>query len=163
MHWGASVKNRDDKQKDIASLRQDLSAARNVFYGGSAFFFAIFLGLTAHSHYYMATTSTDAAKLTSSVARGKHVWEKHSCINCHTLLGEGASGRRKGHSEGLDAGPAVRGDWPAANAAVQPHRSGAQRSRRLPGMDQQHQAPELASEQGRLIVLYLHSFKTESR
>jgi nitric oxide reductase subunit C len=66
------------------------SAARNVFYGGSAFFFAIFLGLTAHSHYYMVNTSTDGAKLTASVARGKHVWEKNSCINCHTLLGEGA-------------------------------------------------------------------------
>ena len=66
------------------------SAARNVFYGGSAFFFAIFIGLTAHSHYYIATTSTDATTLTSSVARGKHVWEKHSCINCHSLLGEGA-------------------------------------------------------------------------
>ena len=24
------------------------------------------------------------------VVRGKHVWEKHSCINCHSLLGEGA-------------------------------------------------------------------------
>ena len=24
------------------------------------------------------------------MARGKHVWEKNSCINCHTLLGEGA-------------------------------------------------------------------------
>ena len=66
------------------------TAARNVFYGGSAFFFAIFLGLTAHSHYYMVNTSTDQAKLTASVARGKHVWEKNSCINCHTLLGEGA-------------------------------------------------------------------------
>ena len=31
------------------------SAARNVFYGGSFFFFAIFVGLTAHSHYYMNT------------------------------------------------------------------------------------------------------------
>lgn len=66
------------------------SAARNVFYGGSAFFFAIFLGLTAHSHYYMVTTSTNAATLSDSVARGKHVWERNSCINCHTLLGEGA-------------------------------------------------------------------------
>lgn len=28
--------------------------------------------------------------LSDSVVRGKHVWEKHSCINCHTLLGEGA-------------------------------------------------------------------------
>ena len=66
------------------------SAARNVFYGGSFFFFAIFVGLTAHSHYYMNTTSTDVSTLNDSVARGKHVWEKHSCINCHSLLGEGA-------------------------------------------------------------------------
>ena len=56
------------------------SAARNVFYGGSAFFFAIFLGLTAHSHYYMVTTSTDEKTLTDSVVRGKHVWEKHSLM-----------------------------------------------------------------------------------
>ena len=40
------------------------SAARNVFYGGSVFFFAIFVGLTAHSHYYMNTTSTDVSTLT---------------------------------------------------------------------------------------------------
>jgi nitric oxide reductase subunit C len=66
------------------------TGARNVFYGGSIFFFAIFVGLTAHSHYYMRTTSTDESTLTESVARGKHVWEKNSCINCHTLLGEGA-------------------------------------------------------------------------
>ena len=37
----------------------NVSAARNVFYGGSALFFAIFLALTAHSHYHMVTTSTD--------------------------------------------------------------------------------------------------------
>lgn len=66
------------------------SAARNVFYGGSLFFFAIFVGLTAHSHFYMVNISTDREGLSASVARGKHVWEKHSCINCHTLLGEGA-------------------------------------------------------------------------
>ena len=66
------------------------TGARNVFYGGSIFFFTIFVGLTAHSHYYMRTTSTDETTLTDSVARGKHVWEKNACINCHTLLGEGA-------------------------------------------------------------------------
>ncbi|MFO1151568.1 MAG: cytochrome c [Alsobacter sp.] len=70
--------------------RLTTSAARNVFYGGSAFFFAIFVALTAHSHWTMATTSTDVAGLTPAVARGKHVWERNSCINCHTLLGEGA-------------------------------------------------------------------------
>jgi nitric oxide reductase subunit C len=66
------------------------TGARNVFYGGSAFFFAIFIALTAHSHFYVRTTSTDETTLTASVVRGKHVWEKNSCINCHTLLGEGA-------------------------------------------------------------------------
>ena len=66
------------------------TGARNVFYGGSIFFFAIFVGLTAHSHYFIRTTSTDETTLTDSVARGKHVWEKNACINCHTLLGEGA-------------------------------------------------------------------------
>lgn len=66
------------------------SAARNIFYGGSIFFFAIFIGLVAHSHNYINTVSTDVAGLTDSVARGKHVWERHACINCHTILGEGA-------------------------------------------------------------------------
>ena len=66
------------------------SMARNIFYGGSLFFIAIFVGLTAHSHYYITTVSTDESTLTESVVAGKHLWEKHSCINCHTLLGEGA-------------------------------------------------------------------------
>ena len=66
------------------------SMARNIFYGGSLFFILIFVGLTAQSHRYIRTTSTDAAGLTDSVAAGKHLWEKHACINCHTILGEGA-------------------------------------------------------------------------
>ncbi|MFZ1468171.1 MAG: cytochrome c [Paracoccaceae bacterium] len=66
------------------------SMARNIFYGGSLFFIIIFVGLTAHSHYYITTVSTDEATLTPEVAAGKLLWEKHSCINCHTLLGEGA-------------------------------------------------------------------------
>jgi nitric oxide reductase subunit C len=72
------------------SERFTRAAARNIFYGGSAFFFVAFVALTAHSHFYMRTTSTDASRLTEAVARGKHVWERHACINCHTLLGEGA-------------------------------------------------------------------------
>ena len=66
------------------------SAARNIFYGGSAFFFAVFVGLVAHSQNYINTVSTDTSKLTESVKRGKHVWEKNACINCHSILGEGA-------------------------------------------------------------------------
>lgn len=66
------------------------SMTRNIFYGGSLFFFIIFVGLTIHSHRYILTTSTNKETLTDSVAAGKHLWEKHACVNCHTILGEGA-------------------------------------------------------------------------
>lgn len=66
------------------------SMARNIFYGGSLFFILIFLGLSFNSHRYIVTTSTDRATLTDSVAAGKRLWEHNACINCHTILGEGA-------------------------------------------------------------------------
>lgn len=66
------------------------SMARNIFYGGSLFFILIFVGLTVHSHLYIVNTSTKKETLTASVVAGKHLWEKHSCINCHTIMGEGA-------------------------------------------------------------------------
>ena len=66
------------------------SGARNIFFGGSLFFFIVFAALTVHSHFYMVNISTDKEGLTESVKLGKHVWEKDSCINCHTILGEGA-------------------------------------------------------------------------
>lgn len=66
------------------------SAARNIFYGGSLFFFLLFAGLTAHTHWYMVNVSTANAELTETVKQGKHIWEQNSCINCHTILGEGA-------------------------------------------------------------------------
>lgn len=64
--------------------------ARNIFYGGSLFFIVIFIILSVHSVRYITTTSTNVETLTEEVALGKSVWEDHSCINCHTLLGEGA-------------------------------------------------------------------------
>lgn len=66
------------------------NAARNIFYGGSLFFILIFLGLSAHSHWYIVNVSTDHAGITESVAHGKRVWEVKACINCHSILGEGA-------------------------------------------------------------------------
>lgn len=66
------------------------SMARNIFYGGSLFFIIIFLGLSVHSHRYIVTTSTDAEGLTESVVLGKKVWEDKTCINCHSIMGEGA-------------------------------------------------------------------------
>ncbi len=66
------------------------SMTRNIFYGGSLFFIIIFLGLSLHSHRYIVTTSTNSAGLTESVALGKRTWETHACINCHSIMGEGA-------------------------------------------------------------------------
>lgn len=66
------------------------SAARNIFFGGTLFFLVIFIVLVAQSHVYILNTSTDDDGITEAVARGKGVWEKHSCINCHSILGEGA-------------------------------------------------------------------------
>lgn len=65
------------------------SAARNIFYGGTLFFLAIFVVLVAQSHLY-ALNSPSNATLTASVEHGKEIWERHSCINCHSILGEGA-------------------------------------------------------------------------
>ncbi len=64
--------------------------ARNVFYGGSLFFIAVFLILSAQSVSHVKNVSTVHAELTESVAKGKRVWEENACINCHTLMGEGA-------------------------------------------------------------------------
>ena len=66
------------------------SMARNIFYGGSLFFIVIFLALSLHSHNYIVNTSTDKAGLTDGVVAGKRIWEENACINCHTILGEGA-------------------------------------------------------------------------
>jgi nitric oxide reductase subunit C len=66
------------------------SRARNVFYGGSVFFVVVFIALTAQSHRYVVEVSTAGMPLSEEVILGKHVWERNSCINCHTLHGEGA-------------------------------------------------------------------------
>lgn len=66
------------------------SRARNIFYGGSLFFAVIFIILTIQSHLYIVNTSTAGMPLSEEVILGKHVWERHSCINCHSLHGEGA-------------------------------------------------------------------------
>ena len=66
------------------------AAARNIFYGGSLFFFVVFVVLVGHSHWYASTTSISGAPLTDAIISGKRVWEKHACIDCHTIYGEGA-------------------------------------------------------------------------
>lgn len=62
---------------------------RLFFFIGTILFTAIFIGLTIDSHRQFATL-THADKITPAVIEGKHVWHQKNCINCHTLLGEGA-------------------------------------------------------------------------
>jgi nitric oxide reductase subunit C len=63
--------------------------ARNIFYGGSVFFFLLFLALTFDTSRALPGRDNRGA-ITEQVARGKQVWEHNNCIGCHTLLGEGA-------------------------------------------------------------------------
>ncbi len=65
------------------------SMARNIFYGGSLFFFLIFLALTFDTERTLPSRD-NRANLTPEVIAGKKIWETRNCIGCHTLLGEGA-------------------------------------------------------------------------
>jgi len=65
------------------------SMARNIFYGGSAFFVLLFLALSFDT--VGALPSRDHREnITPQVVLGKKVWEENNCIGCHTLMGEGA-------------------------------------------------------------------------
>jgi len=62
---------------------------RLFFVVGTSVFAAIFTGLTIDSHLRFGAL-THAEAITPQVIAGKHVWHRKNCINCHTLLGEGA-------------------------------------------------------------------------
>ncbi len=66
------------------------SAARNIFYGGSIFFFLVFLALTYNTEQQLPKFDQRAQLANPAVAAGKRLWEHNNCIGCHTLLGEGA-------------------------------------------------------------------------
>ena len=63
--------------------------ARNIFYGGTAFFALLFVALIFDSERRIPERS-NAHAITPAVVAGKKVWETNNCIGCHTLLGEGA-------------------------------------------------------------------------
>ena len=63
--------------------------ARNIFYGGSVFFFLLFVALTFDTTKALPASDNRGA-ITETVAQGKLLWEQNDCIGCHTLLGEGA-------------------------------------------------------------------------
>ena len=67
--------------------------ARNIFYGGTAFFFLLFLALTFDTSGQLPNRDNRAAlegELGPVIAQGKALWEENNCVGCHTLLGEGA-------------------------------------------------------------------------
>ena len=66
--------------------------ARNIFYGGTVFFFLLFLALTFDTMSGLPDRDNRAAlegPAGEAIALGKKVWEDNNCIGCHTLLGEG--------------------------------------------------------------------------
>ena len=63
--------------------------ARNIYYGGSVFFFLVFIGLTVDTVKSLPETD-NRENLTEEVAAGKRLWEHNNCLGCHTLMGEGA-------------------------------------------------------------------------
>ena len=63
--------------------------ARNIFYGGTAFFALLFAALVFHTEQRIPERS-NAQAITPAVVAGKKIWETRNCIGCHTLLGEGA-------------------------------------------------------------------------
>ncbi len=62
---------------------------RAFFFASTGLFSAIFIALTVDSHRQFPRL-THADQITPAVVAGKHVWHQKDCINCHTLLGEGA-------------------------------------------------------------------------
>ena len=69
--------------------------ARNIFYGGTAFFLLLFLALTFDTHRELPNRDRrevldPTTEVGQKIAFGKQLWEENNCIGCHTLLGEGA-------------------------------------------------------------------------
>lgn len=65
------------------------SMARNIYFGGSAFFVLLFLALTFDTTRTLPERD-HRENITEEVVLGKKVWEDNNCIGCHTLMGEGA-------------------------------------------------------------------------
>jgi nitric oxide reductase subunit C len=66
------------------------SSARNVFYGGTAFFVLLFLALVFQTEKEFPSRDRREMLANPQVVAGKRLWEHNNCIGCHSLLGEGA-------------------------------------------------------------------------
>jgi len=65
------------------------AALRTLFIGGALIFSIAFLALTMDT-LGQVPTRTNAQNLTEQVVAGKLAWQRHDCIDCHTILGNGA-------------------------------------------------------------------------
>ncbi len=65
------------------------SWVRYSFYGGIGFFTLVFFALSWNT-VAQIPARTHAESLTPQVVAGKLVWQKYVCIDCHTMLGNGA-------------------------------------------------------------------------
>lgn len=65
------------------------SVARNIFFGGSFFFFLVLVGLVFDTTRKLPERD-HRENITEAVVLGKKVWEDNNCIGCHTIMGEGA-------------------------------------------------------------------------
>jgi nitric oxide reductase subunit C len=65
------------------------SMARNIFYGGTIFFFLLLLALSFDTLQQLPKRDM-RHNITPQIAEGKKIWETRNCIGCHTLMGEGA-------------------------------------------------------------------------
>ena len=65
------------------------AAARSAFLYGTLVFLGIFGALAALTQREVPT-KTNQVRMTPQVVAGKEVFERDNCVNCHTLLGEGA-------------------------------------------------------------------------
>jgi nitric oxide reductase subunit C len=90
--------------------------AAAFFFGGTGIFLVVFLALTVHSHTRFPEL-TNAQNLTSEVLAGKDVWHRESCVNCHTLMGEGAY-----YAPDLTGITALRGEAYLAQFLAEPTR-----------------------------------------
>lgn len=63
--------------------------ARNIYYGGSVFFFLLLMGLTFDTMLELPKRD-HRENITEAVAHGKTLWEKNNCVGCHSIMGEGA-------------------------------------------------------------------------
>ncbi len=62
-------------------------AWQRTFIWGSGFFFVLLAGMTVDSLHKVDTRRTPP--VTDQVARGKYVFQRHNCNDCHTILGIG--------------------------------------------------------------------------